>query len=87
MPSGQKVDLNCIYEGFLEVPRILGIVGNHGILQISEEFHVFGWKSGNPYGFVSNSVDCLGSGCLLAKRLIWTGYMTGFWGYPGSLES
>ena len=52
MPAGQKVDLDCIYEGFLEVPRIIGIVGNNGILQITEDCHLFGRKSVNPYGFV-----------------------------------
>ena len=52
MPPGQKVDLDCIYEGFLEVPRIIGIVGNNGILQITEDCHLFGRKSVNPYGFV-----------------------------------
>ena len=86
MPPGQKVDLDCIYEGFLEVPRIIGIVENDGFPQTSEDFHVFGWKSGNPYGFVRNSVDCLGSGCLLPKRLICSVYMKGFRRSPGSLE-
>ncbi len=57
MPSGQNVDLDCIYEELLEVHRINGIVRNHGLLQISEDFHLFGWESGNPYGFVRNSVD------------------------------